>query len=160
MKKIGFGRFSDIYHNGDHVIAIVIEQDYTKQALSQVVKMPHVPDVSKLAENKFKMPLYRSLSDANKPMVDFLITSWQNFANRNPVPLDGNPVNFYNRVIEYLQYIKNIIDVSLYNALEIIVETMKNFTMKINMDFHLDNFMEDDDGDIILLDVIWSPSVK
>ena len=155
MEFLTSGSNAEIYQDGDHVVAILDKPDYGKHALSEL-SHPHLPETTMVNELRYTMPLYHPVSPENRPMVEFLISSWQNYANRNPVPLDGDSINFYNRVLGYIRWLEYYIDNELLDAIKIVVEQMAQYTKRFNLDFHDDNFMESETGNIILLDVVWA----
>ncbi len=86
VERIGKGRFSTAWKNGEHVYVQTHEQDYAKELLSHIRGKAHIPDVELIGESVlhrwYKMPLYQKLTAKSK-------RAWQDYKHLKQLLADA-----------------------------------------------------------------------
>lgn len=173
LKKIGQGAFSRIYLEQDtnEVYAFVLtdkkEIDYSKEAVSLWTnETKHVPQIECVDTeiylnrvgycNVYKMPLYKKCPNGNK-IVNRLIKIYKEISSSNKY-YQLALKDWYSASQLLIEVIINdeILPQSIKDAIVDIYDSTTNYDMYA-LEFCKRNIMQDENGEIILLDIVFNP---
>lgn len=151
-KLLGKGAFSRVYANVDGTVTI-LTQDNTKECLALFCrKMKHLPDTTLLEVGVYKQPRYHKIPAVNQlkewKVLKNIQKEYNSLSDRN-----------YNALIDLIERYKNELGNDLYEALEELISAYSNYEYNIGFEIARRNLALDNDNNLILLDVIYSPEL-
>ncbi len=173
LRRIGKGAFSRVYLDeiSNEVYAFVLSDkkniDYSKEAIAQWTdENIHTPKIE-CVENEFylnrvgwtnvyKMPLYNKCPNGNK-IVNRLIAIYKEISNSKEYFQQAKK-DWYSASLILINAINedNIIPQTMKDSIENIYDSTTNYDMYA-LEFCKRNIMQDNDGNIILLDIAFNP---
>lgn len=165
VEFIGSGTFATVYRSCDdpETAYAVVNGCPMKQAIAGI-NHPHVPPITPLGQSDgsdvFSMPFYQKLSSDENTGIYYNIREARNIAidrirsSSKNFGFKYHGLEVSRETVKCLREQKNVPD-SVVDALSLIVERMAPIGADAMLDIHRDNFAEDKDGNIILLDVAW-----
>lgn len=159
---LGKGSFNTCYVLNNSVVCFVKigrdsnHTDYSKDILKDSIDSPHIPLIEYLDDNYqhkiYKMPLYKKLTTGSPAykQAKILNKKWLEFQ------YDTKKENYYNNQ-NLIFSLVGILPESLIEALHSINDNSVNYSYNYRFEFPLRNMMEDESGNLILLDVIFNP---
>lgn len=168
IKKIGKGTFSSIYFGDDNMVYAMVstnshEIDYSKEAVAQFADHDnkHVPQIEVIENeyyfgklgyvNIYRMPKYNKLSGENLQTVNKIIAAYKKVINEC---YRCKAYELSNKIIEAINSLQ-IAD-TLKDAIQEIYDASCNYSDSYMIEFAKRNIMQDDNGNIILLDIIFN----
>jgi hypothetical protein len=167
---IGRGAFATCYRDNDTVYSFIKtngdNSDYSKEAIALFANGKHIPQIEKLGGNVdesglvFKMPFYNRLNNTNPEawrQARTLIRIWKRMGYKQQ---GESGYEYNNRVIEFvrMEAIENddsTLD-EIADDLESIKNACSNYDDTYVFEFAVRNMKVNDDGTLILLDVIFN----
>ena len=178
VKRLANGAFSRVYQGVENgIIYALVEDnsgDYTKEAIADWTdhNNPHIPQIKRESINNslsslpyldfyvFSMPHYGVTKGEARKTARQLIDLWWEFMARNPIRNHNAEWLFYDRCDAFLNTLEGDFSDTLIDALESILGAMTNYSQAVNWDFKMDNFKMDNEGNLILLDVIFDITAR
>lgn len=160
---LGAGEFARCYRKDNTVYSFVSshkkEVDYSKQAIAGInTKNIFIPDIENLGIlgnigiMVYKMAFYQDLKPENK-------TAWSQFKTLQKAceNINVNDYKFgYDRNNLIIDSVREVLPVELIEALENINSACSNYSQNYYFEFQQRNLKVDEQGNLILLDVIFN----
>lgn len=146
------GQFTHCYIFDDQPFVILHSIDILKECLalwSNFENNPHLPQIKRLRHEWFVMPKYAQLTAKHK-------TAWQQYKAIEKMHhryITNRHYN-YDVCLGFAQDVKNTVDIALGEAFEELINNGINATDNFLLDFKKVNFSVDNNGYLVLRDVL------
>jgi hypothetical protein len=156
VEWLGGGAWTKAYRRGKTVYAKVQQSDYTKSIALGYPSNPHLPKIEFLEHKSgydyYKMPLYHKPDYGSKDwqkQKDILDTLSDAYYDARKAGLSMDDI-----YVKFLENLENKVPASLFDAMTIIVESLRYIVGAENFSYDLgySNSALDDKGNFILLD--------
>jgi len=169
LTPLARGTFSKVYTGDDGLIYVLMparkgEQDYSKEAIAEFATGEHIPTIARHGEmyaprlgycDIYSMPQYHKLTGTAKRQALELRRAWQKYHDQNwRNMLKTGWYNFNFAMLESFR--QSGIDAAICDAIGAILDACSNYGDTYNLEFPLRNMRQDENGRLILLDIIYN----
>ena len=158
---IGKGLFSKVYGDLNSPTVTIVTVDNAKECLALFCKkMKHLPDTKRIDDGVYIQPRYNRISSVADIKEWKALKKIHNEYNSFTYSLDyAKSIRNYNTLIDLIEKYKDDLGNDLYEALLELISAYSNYEYNIGFEIARRNLALDNEGNLILLDVIFSPEL-